>query len=262
MRGGLWRGGLWRIGFALVAGIVALAVGEARAADALRVAVAPAAGFGTVGGDGRIVGFDADVARALCEEMAVRCDIAILPFAEVMNRLTSGKDVDFAVASVLRTPERERHFLFTDRYWRSSSTFVARTGTIGRPFIEAAAGRRVAALAGSRQHAFARDRMGGRANVVGYATNDEALEAVRKGEADMVLVPTIAALLKLSSEEGRGMEFVGDAITENGLGGDVAIALPFGREALRDRVNQALRTILLNGRYDAISSRYFPFRIY
>jgi len=267
MRGGLWRGRRWRIGFvpvmgALVAGILALAVGEARAAEPLRVAVAPAVGFGAVGHDGRLTGFNVDIARALCEEMAVPCDIAMQPFNQLMDRLATRRDLDFVVASVLRTPERERAFLFTDRYWRSSSTFVARTGEIQRPLIEAGAGKRVATLAGSRQQAFLRDRMGERASVAGYATEGEVLDAVRRGEADMALIATISALLLLSSEERHGLEFVGDPITENGLGGDVAIALPFGREALRDRVNQALRTILLNGRYDAISSRYFPFRVY
>ncbi|HYH20348.1 MAG TPA: transporter substrate-binding domain-containing protein [Azospirillum sp.] len=256
------RAGLWWIGVALVAGLIALANGEARAADVLRVAVTPSAGFGAVGRNGQLDGFDVDVARTLCEEMAARCDIVMLPFAEVMDRLATGKNLDFAVASVLRTPERERRFLFTDRYWRSSSSFVARTGSIQGAVPDAVAGRRIATLTGSRQNAFARERLGGRADSVEFTTIDQTLDAVRRGDADVALVPTITALLILSSEEGRGMEVVGDPITENGLGGDVAIALPFGREALRDRVNQALRTILLNGRYDAISSRYFPFRVY
>ncbi|HEY0836752.1 MAG TPA: transporter substrate-binding domain-containing protein [Azospirillum sp.] len=256
------RGGLWRIGVALVAGLIALANGEARAADVLRVAVTPSAGFGVVGRNGQLDGFDVDVARTLCEEMAALCDIVMLPFGEVMDRLAAGKDLDFAVASVLRTPERERRFLFTDRYWRSSSSFVARAGSVQGAGPDAVAGRRIATLTGSRQNAFTRERLGGRADSVEFTTIDQTLDAVRRGDADVALVPTITALLMLSSEDGRGMEVVGDPITENGLGGDVAIALPFGREALRDRVNQALRTILLNGRYDAISSRYFPFRVY
>lgn len=271
------RGGRWRIGFALivralivgtlivgtpVAGIVSLAAGQAWAAEPLRVAVAPAVGFGAVDRDGQLTGFNVDIARALCEEMAARCDIVMQPFNELMDRLAARRDLDFVVASVLRTPERERAFLFTDRYWRSSSTFVARIGEIQRPFIEAGAGKRIATLAGSRQQTFLLDRMGGRPGVTGYATDDDVLDAVRRGEADMALIATVSALLLLSSDERHGLEFVGDPITENGLGGDVAIALPFGREALRDRVNQALRTILLNGRYDAISSRYFPFRVY
>jgi len=255
------RRGLGRICLGLMAAMAALWAGQSGAGP-LRVAVTPWAGFAMVDAGGHLSGFNVDIARTLCERIGEPCEIVALPPGEVIEKVVAGTEVDMAVAGLLRTPDRERRMLFTDRYWRSSSSFVARAGTIDQATVVALSGQRIAAARGSRQAEYVREQFSGIATTVELTGFDDVLNAVAAGEADVGLLPTIAALTFLVSDAGRGLVTVGDPLTDHGLGGDVAIALPLGREALRDRLNQALRSILLDGRYDAINSRYFPFRIY
>ncbi|HYG87114.1 MAG TPA: transporter substrate-binding domain-containing protein [Azospirillum sp.] len=255
------RQGLGRVCLGALAGLIALWFGQA-GAEPLRVAVTPWTGFAMIDVNGQLTGFNVDIMRELCKRIAVECELVMMLPGEVIEKVIAGKDVDIAAAGLLRTPDRERRMLFTDRYWRSSSSFVARSGTFSAPTLTALSGRRVAATRGSRQADYVREHFSGVATVMEFPGFDDTLAAVAAGDADVGLLPTIAALNYLVSDAGHGMETIGDPLTEHGLGGDVAIALPLGREPLRDRLNQALRSILLDGRYDAINSRYFPFRIY
>lgn len=253
---------LGHIGLGILAGLAALWIGSA-GAEPLRVAVAPWAGFATVDGNGRFSGFNVDIARTLCEGIGETCEFVMMPPGDVLDKVIEGKEVDIAISGLLRTPDRERKALFTDRYWRSSSSFMARSGTIQDVTAVSLSGRRIAATRNSSQSGYVRENYSGLATVIELPGFEDVFKAVAMGDADIGLMPTIAALTYLLSEPaGHGMETIGPPLTAGGLGGDVAIALPFGREALRDRLNQVLRTILLDGRYDAINSRYFAFRIY
>lgn len=239
--------------------LCAVAADPAGAEQALRVLTQDNI-FSTRDDQGQLTGFEVEIARALCATMHARCDIAPLPFADVLAALDR-RAVDFAVASILKTPERQQKYLFTDRYWRSNSSFVARTRTWPAGSMPSLIGLHIAVNANTKQDEYIqRNATGG--IVMRFGSPHGALQAVAEGRADICLVPTIFALQFMMSVDGRELETVGDPVTGEGLGGDVAIALPPGHEALRDDINQALRTILSDGRYDAISSRFLPFRLY
>lgn len=251
-----------RPGFLVAAVLVNAMIGgpSAAAKESFKVATQNSPPLTMIDDQGRISGFDVEVARALCAVMNVGCDIDAMPFAEVLNALDSGA-ADVAVASMLITPERQKKYLFTERYWRSTSSFVGKTGAWPTGEAPSLAGRRVAVLRGSKQADFIH-RQPGTGEILLTATQGEALRAVAEGRADLFLTPSIYVLPLLSGDGGQELETVGDPLVEGGLGGDVGIALPRGKEALRDRINQALRAILANGTYDAISSRFLPFRMY
>lgn len=228
--------------------------------ETLRVAVALVSPMAMRGADGGLTGFDVDLARALCDQMQVRCDIAALKFADVFDALEQ-QQVDFAAAAITRTAEREKKYLFTERYARNYNSFVARAdgGSLSR--APAPAGKRLAALARSVQEKYLREHYPD-SPLATYPSFHDALRAVAAGQADYALAPTPIVSQFLQSPDGRGLEMIGMPLTEGGLGGDVAIALPPGREALRDRINQALRRVLVDGRYNVISARYFQFPPY
>lgn len=254
-----------RFATSVLGGLVAVAFSVAcaapsRAEEVLRVLTWRMAPYGMVDEQGRLTGFEVEIARALCATMGVRCEIDLLPFPDVLELLERNA-ADFAVASILKTPERARKYLFTDRYKRSSSSYIGRAGEWPVGAAPVLAGKRIAVTRGSKQQDYflARDTGG---VIVVFDDQGEAIQAVVEGTVDLALAPSTVAVHLLTSNEGQNLEVVGDPITEGGLGGESAIALPLGREELRDRVNQALRAILADGRYDAISSRFLPFRVY
>ncbi len=245
----------------LFAAVMAVArAAPAQADEVLRVLTWKMAPYGMVDDQGRLTGFEVEIARALCATMGVRCEIDLLPFPEVLELLERNK-ADFAVASILKTPERTKKYLFTDRYKRSSSCYIGRAGEWSLEPQPDLAGKRIAVTRGSKQQDYFKLRDTGGIILV-FDDQGEAIQAVADGRADLALAPSTVAVHLLTSNEGQNLEVVGEPITEGGLGGESAIALPLGREELRDRVNQALRAILADGRYDAITSRFLPFRVY
>lgn len=240
--------------------LLALSPAPAAAQETLRVAVALVSPMAMRGADGGLTGFDVDLARALCDQMQARCDVTALPFADVFDALER-QQADFAAAAITRTPEREKKHLFTERYARNYASFVARRDGGGLLRQPEPAGKRLAALVRSVQEKYLREHYPD-SPLTTYPSFYDALGAVAAGAADYALVPTLIVSQFLQSPDGRRLEMIGTPLTEGGLGGDVAIALPPGREALRDRINQALRRMLADGRYNIISARYFQFSPY
>lgn len=248
---------------AAVMGVAALGMAAgrpARADEVFHVVTWKMPPYAMTDDQGKLTGFEVEIARTLCASLQIRCDIEAVSFPEVLDGLDR-RTIDFAVASVLKTPERAQKYLFTDRYKRASSSFVGRAGEwpVGpRPVLT---GKRIAVVRGSKQLDWLRTHAAD-GIVLPMDDQEEAVRAVLDGRADLTLAPTTVTFHLLTSDEGQVLEAVGDPLTEGGMGGEVGVTLPRGREELRDRLNQALRAMLSDGRYDAISSRFLPFRIY
>lgn len=235
---------------------------EALAAETLKVGLLESPGFCEVDRNGQLTGFHVDLSREICSELKARCTFAVMALDEMLADLAKGASLDMAVVGLTRTPERERKFIFSDRIQRDSASFMARADTIAEITPAALAGKRLAVAKESVQAEYVREHFGAVATIVEYADFGEIYDAVVKGSADVVFDISSSVMMFLLSDAGHGLEIVGDPVTDDSQVSEGAIGLPFGREALRDRVNAALRTILMNGRYDAINSRYFPIRLY
>ena len=79
------------------------------------------------------------------------------------------------------------------------------------------------------------------------------------GKLDLVLVDNLPAYDWLQTEAGQNHEFVGEFIDINDR---IGMAVRKGDDALRQKLNQALITVLEDGTYQEINERYFPFSIY
>lgn len=76
---------------------------------------------------GELTGFNVEVMRELCKELAARCETVVLTLDQVVDALAAG-EVDFAAVSLLVTPERRARVLLTKPYYRSISVQFARPG--------------------------------------------------------------------------------------------------------------------------------------
>ena len=87
---------------------------------------------------------------------------------------------------------------------------------------------------------------------------------LENGRADVIMTNPMKGYLKfLSQESGQKFEFVSPALSEEeffGIG--VGIGLRKGNDALLERINVALRTLIDNGSMEKYSLKYFPFAIH
>lgn len=212
--------------------------------------------FGWTNERGELTGFSVDIARALCRAMSRECRLVPTVFAEFVGGVVDGR-FDFVVANMLRTAEREKLVDFTDRFWRSSSTFVGRPGVVAGISAAGLKGKVVAVQKGAVQERYLRETYDGFATIETYATNAERNAALVAGRADLILGSTISHYAFLSTKEGSRFEFIGDPLFDRGLGGDVALPLAKGRDELRRALNAAIAAILRDGTYARISNTYF-----
>lgn len=249
-----------RLGAALFA--VLLATTPVQAGPTIRVAVMEGAPpFSHHAPDGTLTGFNVDIMRALCRAMAATCRFDALPFPDVLEAVAAGR-YEVGLANFLRTPEREARVAFSAPYWRSSSSLVGPAAETDRAVPQALAGRRLAVIRDSRQHAYARRIAGTLAALVEAPHLGGVWEALRDGRAELALVSTLGALGFLVSEEGKAFSTVGTPLTDDGLGGTVHIVLARGRPDLKTAVDGAIAAIRADGSYQEVNRRYFPFDVY
>jgi len=213
--------------------------------------------FGWTNEQGELTGFTVDIAKALCKAMDRECRLQPAVFADFIPGVVAGK-FDFVVGNILRTPEREKQVDFSNRFWRSSSTFVGRPGVVKAINRDEFRGKRVAVQKGAVQERYLRQFFGETAIIDTYATNADRNAALAAGKADLMLGSTLSHFSFLTTKDGERFELIGDPIYDHGLGGDVAIPLAKGRDDLRQAINTAMAAILHDGTYARINNTYFP----
>ena len=213
--------------------------------------------FGWTNERGELTGFTVDIAKALCKAMDRECRLQPAVFADFIPGIVAGR-FDFVVANILRTAEREKQVDFSNRFWRSSSTFVGRPGVVKAISRDELRGKRVAVQKGAVQERYLREFFGDTAIIETYATNADRNAALAGGKADLMLGSTLSHFSFLTTPDGERFELIGDPIYDYGLGGDVAIPMAKGRDDLRQAINTAMATILRDGTYARINNTYFP----
>jgi polar amino acid transport system substrate-binding protein len=210
--------------------------------------------------NGKLAGFDVDIAQALCETMQTDCEIKAVPWVELLDRMEAG-ELDMIVASMAKTRERSERVDFTRHYYRSHSIFAGDPKRFSKTTPEALTGTRLATGRNTIQSTFLEQQYT-QSEIVLTSDQTEALELLKEDKVDLVLSDTINLLDFLQTPEGARFDFVGGPLSAKALKSEAHIAVPKGRDALREKVNSALEQIRLDGSYDRINRKYFPFSIY
>jgi ABC-type amino acid transport substrate-binding protein len=92
---------------------------------------------------------------------------------------------------------------------------------------------------------------------------DEAYQDLGAGRLDAAFGGEATSYAFMQTPAGKDCKFVGErAVNPKIFGTGVGIALRKTDPDLRDKLNAALKQILADGTYEAISKKYFPFSIY
>lgn len=251
----------------LLAGAVTLAVlapSFVAAADVLRVGTDAAyPPFSFKAEDGTLQGFDVDIARALCEELGRECVFVVSEWSEIIDNLNDEK-YDVIVASMAKTPEREEKVDFTQRYYRARSGYI---GPVALKDLDVSskqnmAGKRVGVMLDTVQHEYMQEHFGDVAQIVTAKEMGEVYELLENGQVDLVLADNLNHLDFLDDTEAHTYDFIGESLPAEHASSAAFIALRKGEDELRQKLNKALETLWLNGTYEQINQKYFPFSIY
>lgn len=213
--------------------------------------------------DGKLTGFDIDIANALCAQMKVKCTFIEQNWDGIIPALNARK-FDAIVSSMSITDERRRAVEFTNKYYETPSRIVARAGSpISTP--ESLKGRRVGVLKASVQEKYAQAVLApAGATVVGYDTQEQVYLDMKSGRLDATVADAVEAGQGfLNSPDGQGFGFVGPELRDpKYFGFGAGIAVRKSDPDLRDKLNEALKTIRANGVYKKLNDKYFTFDVY
>jgi len=251
----------------LIALALGLAAGTARAQapdwKKIRIGVEGAyPPFSEVGADGKLKGFDIDIALALCTEMKADCSLVQQEWDGIIPALQSRK-FDAIIASMAITEERLKVVNFTNKYYNTPSRFVAKAGVKLQATAAGLQGKRIGVQRSTIQDRFATATFT-QSEIVRYAKADEVYLDLAAGRVDVVLSDTIAVdggFLK--KPQGKGFAFFGpDFDDPKFFGHGSGIAVRKADTALQAKFNAAIPAIRANGVYKKINDKYFEFDAY
>ncbi|RUM99055.1 transporter substrate-binding domain-containing protein [Pseudaminobacter arsenicus] len=247
----------------LAAAILALALGTAFAQDATKLKIGTEGAyppFNSLTADGKLVGFDVDIAEALCKQMKVECELVTQDWDGIIPALQAGK-FDAIVASMTITDERKKQVDFTNKYYVTPLALVAaKDSDLTSTEPAALAGKTVGAQASTTQSIYADDfyaKAG--ADVKQYPTQEEAMADLTNGRIDAVVADKFVLVDWMKTNGQDCCKMIGDI---KGTDSETGIAVRKGDDKLRENLNAAIDAIVADGTYGKIVAKYFDFDIY
>jgi arginine/ornithine transport system substrate-binding protein len=247
----------------MAATITAVALCAGASAQALGICVEGAyPPFSETSPDGDIVGFDIDIANALCEEMGEECELVKVDWDGIIPALLERK-CDAIIASMSITPERQQVIDFSEKYYQTPAHFVAAEDSGLEPTPEGMVGKVVGVQRGTIHQDFMEGEFP-EARLQLYASQDEAYLDLASGRIDAIMADSVAVSEGfLKTDDGEGYTFVGEgySIPEyHGTGAGIGVRKE--DTELRDRFSEAIEAIRADGTYDEIAGKYFDFDVY
>ncbi len=231
---------------------------SASAAEKMRIGTEGAyPPFTEIKKDGSVIGFDLDIAFALCEKMRVECTIVSQEWSGLIPALKDGR-YDFIAASMSITDERLQEIDFTAPYYTNKLNFVGKKGVALDISKEGMKGKTVGVQDGTIAGTWLQEHYPD-VVVKPYETQQKAYADLAAGNLDAILSDIFVNWTWLETPEAKDFEFKGDPVIDDDK---IAIGVRKDDTELKDRLNEALREIIADGTYKAINDKYFPFSIY
>lgn len=218
--------------------------------------------FSETSPDGSIVGFDIDIANAICEKIGETCTMVKVDWDGIIPALLE-KKCDAIVASMSITEERKQVIDFTKKYYQTPARFVAAEGTDLDPSPEGMAGKLVGVQRGTIHQAFM-EKYYPDTELRPYGTQDEAVLDLTSGRIDAVMADVVALSDGfLKTDAGKGFAWLGEPQYDPEIHGEGAgIGVRKEDTELRDKLTAAIDAIRADGTYEKVAGKYFDFDIY
>ncbi|SLM62963.1 MULTISPECIES: arginine ABC transporter substrate-binding protein [Dickeya] len=239
--------------FVLAALLAGCAFGS-QAADTLRFAAsATYPPFESLDANNQMVGFDIDLANALCKQLQTTCSFTNQAFDSLIPALKFRR-YDAIISGMDITPERSKQVAFTQPYYANSAIIIAQKGQY-HSFADLK-GKRIGMENGTTHQKYLQEKHP-EVQTVPYDSYQNALIDLKNGRLDGVFGDTavVNEWLKANPE----LATVGEKVTDNtyfGIG--LGIAVRPDNQALLEKLNNALAAIKANGTYKALNDKWFP----
>jgi ABC-type amino acid transport substrate-binding protein len=199
-----------------------------------------------------ITGYDILVVNAIAEKLGLSVTYQDTSFDTIFRDTAQGK-FDMAVAASTITPEREQTVDFSDPYYQANQSLVVAGDNTDIATTDDLGGQTVGAQDGTTGEDYANDETPA-AQVRGFPEGPDAINALRAGQVDAVIIDQPVAVDAIESLTGGDIKIAQEIVTSELYG------LPFApdSDSLREAVNEALAELKDDGTIADLYQQYFP----
>lgn len=204
--------------------------------------------------DGNLVGFDIDLAEAVAEVLDINVQFQPIDWNAKEMELSS-KRIDCIWNGMSATPERQKNLTLTKKYLNNRIVIMSFDESVNIKSVDMLADVKIgtqvdsAALEVMKAHD-AYDSF--KDNITEYITYDEAIMDMQAGRIDCIVVDEVLGEYKNTKLEQKMH------LCEFNFGDDFyAIGCRKGETDLAEKLNQAIKTLIDNGKAAEISNKWF-----
>ena len=201
----------------------------------------------------QIVGIDAEIAAAIADKLGMELKIEDMDFKAIIPAVTEGK-IDFGMAGMTVTEERLQSVNFSETYATGIQAIIVKEDSeitnVDDLYAEGAAWK-VGVQDATTGDIYCTDDFG-EERVSKYAVGADAVEALKTGKVDCVIIDNEPAKAYVAANEG--LKILDGAYTEE----DYAICVNLENTELLEKINGALKELIEDGTVAAIVAKYIP----
>lgn len=194
-----------------------------------------------------VVGIDAEICQAIAEKLGLTLEIVDMDFNSLVTAVQSGK-IDISAAGMTVTEDRLVNVDFTDSYSTGVQVVIVPEDS-DIASVDDLAGKLIGVQDATTGHIYCSDDFG-EENVVAYNSGAVAVQALKDGKVDCVVIDQEPAKNFVQVNEGLKI-LETEYVTE-----DYAIAVAKDNTALKDAINTAMAELKTDGTIQSILDKY------
>ena len=209
-----------------------------------------------VADDGSFEGIDIEVAGAIADKLGLELQVTDIAFDSIIPGVQTGK-YDIGLAGMTVTDERLEQVNFTDSYATGIQVVIVKEGgkvsSVDDLFAEGA-NNVVGTQTGTTGFIYATSDIqdAGLGEVKSFAKTTDAVEALKNGQVDCVILDNQPAQALVAANADAGLSILD---TEYAVE-DYAAAVSKDNAALTDAINGALKDLIADGTVQSILDKY------
>ena len=206
-----------------------------------------------------MVGIDVEIAQAIADKLGMELEIQDMAFDAVISSVASGK-ADMGMAGLSVTPDREKQVKFSDSYCTGiqviivpeDSDITSADDILAK--IEAGEDIQIGCQVGTTGYTYSSDTVEnggfGEDHVQAFPAGADAIAALLSDKIDCVIIDNEPAKALVAAN--AGLKILETEFTVE----DYAICFSKSNNALKDKVNAALKELIADGSVKKVVDKY------
>lgn len=199
--------------------------------------------------NGQLVGIDIEVAGAIAEKLGMKLETTDIAFESIIPGVQAGK-YDIGMAGVTVSEDRLQQVNFSDSYATGVQVVIVKEGGKVQS-LDDMADAIIGTQSGTTGFIYASDDFGDD-HVKSFTKTTDAVEALKNGQVDCVLLDNAPAQALVDANPDAGLSILETAYTVE----DYAIAINKENTDLQAKINAALAELVADGTLQSIIDKY------